>query len=48
MSRDTGPTPMMNHYDTREIRSPAEREAAQFALLPAQVAHAKTGSAGHR
>ena len=37
--------PMTNYYDTLEIRSPADREAAQFALLPAQVAHAKTGSA---
>ena len=45
MSRDTGSIPMTNYYDTLEIRSPADREAAQFALLPAQVAHAKAGSA---
>ena len=32
---------MAEHYDTLEIRDPAEREAAQMAALPTQVALAK-------
>ena len=35
---------MTDFYDTLETRSPAEREAAQFALLPAQIAHARFAS----
>jgi phenylacetate-CoA ligase len=33
---------MTTHYDTLEVRSPAQREAAQFAALPQQVAHAQS------
>ena len=38
--------PFMNslHMDALEIRSPAEREAALLAVLPAQIAHARTAS----
>ena len=32
------------HMDALEIRSPAEREAALLAALPAQIAHARTAS----
>jgi phenylacetate-CoA ligase len=32
---------MAAHYDTLETRHPAEREAAQFAALPGQIANAK-------
>ena len=32
------------HYDALETRDPAEREAALFAALPAQVAHARDAS----
>ena len=35
---------MSEFYDALEIRDPAEREAAQFAALPAQVAHAQAGT----
>ena len=35
---------MTTYYDTLETRSTAEREAALFARLPEQVAHAKTAS----
>jgi phenylacetate-CoA ligase len=35
---------MTQHYDGLEIRSTAEREAALFAALPAQVAHAQKNS----
>ena len=35
---------MMNYYDKLEIRSTDEREAALFAQLPAQVAHARRSS----
>lgn len=33
------------HYDAAETRDPAAREAALFAALPAQIAHAKAKSA---
>jgi phenylacetate-CoA ligase len=33
---------MTTHYDALEVRSPSEREAAQFATLPQQVAHAQS------
>ena len=33
------------HYDTLETRDPAEREAAQFAALPRQIANAKAHAA---
>ena len=36
---------MTTHYDSLETRSPAEREAAQMALVPAQLRHAKSASA---
>ncbi len=36
---------MNPHLDTLETRSHAEREAALFAALPAQVAHAQQNSA---
>jgi phenylacetate-CoA ligase len=36
----------MQHFDTLETRSPAEREAALMAALPAQVAHAKQNAPG--
>ncbi len=36
---------MGSYYDTLETRSPAEREAAQFAALPRQIANAKKGTA---
>ena len=32
---------MSQHYDALETRSPAEREAALLAALPAQIAHAQ-------
>ena len=32
---------MSRHYDTLETRDPVEREAAQFAALPRQIANAK-------
>ncbi|MEY4726266.1 MAG: hypothetical protein RLZ36_893 [Pseudomonadota bacterium] len=35
---------MSKHYDALETRSPAEREAALMAALPAQVAHAQKNS----
>ncbi|MGA0570338.1 phenylacetate--CoA ligase family protein [Variovorax sp. VNK109] len=35
---------MRRFYDTQEIRSPAEREAALMAALPKQVAHAQSAS----
>ena len=35
---------MSKHYDTLETRDPAERERAQMAALPAQIAHAKANS----
>jgi phenylacetate-CoA ligase len=35
---------MNNFYDALETRSPAEREAAQMAALPGQVAHAQARS----
>jgi phenylacetate-CoA ligase len=35
---------MTNYYDSLETRSSDEREAALFALLPAQVAHARNAS----
>ena len=35
---------MTDFYDSLETRSPAEREAAQLALLPAQIAHAQSAS----
>ncbi|GAB1434624.1 AMP-binding protein [Sphaerotilus sulfidivorans] len=35
---------MSEFYDALEIRDPAEREAAQFTALPAQVAHAQAGT----
>jgi phenylacetate-CoA ligase len=35
---------MTNFYDALETRSPAEREAAQMAALPGQVAHAQARS----
>ena len=35
---------MTDFYDALEARSPAGREAAQFALLPAQIAHAQSAS----
>ena len=35
---------MTDFYDELETRSPAERDAAQFGQLPAQVAHARTAS----
>jgi len=35
---------MTEHFDALETRSPAEREAAQMAALPAQVAHAKAST----
>lgn len=36
---------MSEHFDALETRSPAEREAAQMAALPGQLAHAKQNSA---
>ncbi|MBA4213940.1 MAG: AMP-dependent synthetase [Polaromonas sp.] len=36
---------MNDHFDTLETRSPAEREAAQMAALPSQIAHAQHHSA---
>lgn len=36
---------MNDHFDTLETRSPAEREAAQMAALPSQIAHAQRHSA---
>jgi phenylacetate-CoA ligase len=37
---------MMNsHFDSLETRAPAQRDAALFALLPNQVAHAQSASA---
>ncbi|MFM6986434.1 MAG: phenylacetate--CoA ligase family protein [Hydrogenophaga sp.] len=36
---------MTEHFDALETRSPAEREAAQMAALPGQLAHAKQHSA---
>jgi len=36
---------MADFYDAQETRSPAEREAALLAALPAQVAHAQNASA---
>jgi phenylacetate-CoA ligase len=36
---------MSSFYDTLETRSPAEREAAQFAALPRQIANAKKAAA---
>ena len=36
---------MSMHYDALETRTPAEREAALLAALPAQVAHAQKASA---
>ena len=37
---------MMNsHFDSLETRAPAQRDSAQFALLPIQVAHAQSASA---
>jgi phenylacetate-CoA ligase len=36
---------MTDFFDPLETRSPAEREAAQMAALPAQVAHAQANSA---
>jgi phenylacetate-CoA ligase len=36
---------MGSFYDTLETRSPAEREAAQFAALPRQIANAKKAAA---
>ena len=37
---------MTNHfYDALETRAPQERESAQFAQLPGQVAHAQAHSA---
>jgi phenylacetate-CoA ligase len=38
-------TDMNDHFDTLETRSPAEREAAQMAALPSQIAHAQRHSA---
>ena len=35
---------MNDHFDNLETRSPAEREAAQMAALPAQIAHAQRNS----
>ena len=37
---------MSKHYDSLEIRDPAERERALLAALPAQVAHAQKNAAG--
>jgi phenylacetate-CoA ligase len=39
---------MNNFYDALETRSPAEREAAQMAALPGQVAHAQARSSAMR
>lgn len=36
---------MTEHFDALETRSPADREAAQMAALPGQLAHAKQHSA---
>ncbi len=36
---------MTEHFDALETRSPADREAAQMAALPGQLAHAKRNSA---
>jgi phenylacetate-CoA ligase len=36
---------MTEHFDALETRSPAQREAAQMAALPGQLAHAKQHSA---
>jgi phenylacetate-CoA ligase len=33
---------MTTHYDNLEVRSPAQREAAQLAALPQQIAHAQS------
>jgi len=38
---------MNDFFDALETRSPAEREAAQMAALPAQVAHAKASTAAY-
>ncbi len=37
---------MSEHYDALESRDPAQREAALFAALPAQVAHARQNAPG--
>jgi phenylacetate-CoA ligase len=36
-----------DHYDALETRAPAQREAAWFAALPAQLAHAKEATAAY-
>ncbi|MBP6851209.1 MAG: AMP-binding protein [Rhodoferax sp.] len=36
---------MNSHFDSLETRAPAQRDAALFALLPNQVAHAQSASA---
>ena len=38
---------MPAHFDTLETRSPAEREAALMAALPAHIRHAQTHSAAY-
>ncbi len=38
---------MTEYYDDLETRDPAERERAQFAALPAQIAHAKANSSAY-
>ena len=39
---------MTDYYDALETRSPAGREAAHMAALPAQVAHAQAHSPAMR
>ena len=38
---------MTEHFDALETRSPADREAAQMAALPGQLAHARRNSAAY-
>ena len=44
MTRETTVT---DHYDALETRAPAQREAAWFAALPAQLVHAKQATAAY-
>jgi phenylacetate-CoA ligase len=43
----TRETTVPDHYDALETRSPAQREAAWFAALPAQLAHARSATAAY-
>jgi len=43
----TRETTVTDHYDALETRAPAQREAAWFAALPAQLVHAKQATAAY-